>query len=103
MDALQDNGSIGEIVDGIPVGVALVNGQVAAFRDICPHAGARLSGGKIRRGRIFCPVHGAPFSLDDGACLSPQRYPSLQILAARVIDGWIEVALSGNAEVPDVG
>jgi 3-phenylpropionate/trans-cinnamate dioxygenase ferredoxin subunit len=37
-----------------------------AVENVCPHAGSKLAGGKIRGHFIFCPEHGARFDLRDG-------------------------------------
>jgi 3-phenylpropionate/trans-cinnamate dioxygenase ferredoxin subunit len=97
VDALAENGAISHIVNGQPIAVAACDGKLAAFLDICPHAGAQLSGGRVRRGRIFCPLHGAPFSLDTGLCMAPQPYAPLRMLPVRVVDEWIEVAVPDEA------
>lgn len=34
------------------------NGQIAVFRDRCPHRGIKLSLGKVKEGHIQCPFHG---------------------------------------------
>jgi 3-phenylpropionate/trans-cinnamate dioxygenase ferredoxin subunit len=41
-----------------------------AVQNFCPHAGSRLTGGKIRGHFIFCPEHGARFDLRDGSSAS---------------------------------
>jgi nitrite reductase/ring-hydroxylating ferredoxin subunit len=40
--------------------------RVVAFARRCPHAGADLSLGTLREGRIICPWHNLPFDLRDG-------------------------------------
>ncbi len=92
----HDVGSIDDFQSGrtypMPVGgrqLALVrNGDVFyAFRDICPHRGAQLSGGLVsgspqpclpgdeivlgKTGRVLvCPWHGWEFDLDNGQALA---------------------------------
>ena len=53
---------------------------------------ARLSGGKVRRGAIMCPLHGARFDLASGRCLGG-AYPDLRGFPLRIEQGVIEVAL----------
>jgi 3-phenylpropionate/trans-cinnamate dioxygenase ferredoxin subunit len=96
MNSLEENKAVSKTINGKPVAIALFDGKVTAFLDICPHAGAHLSGGRIRRGRIFCPLHGAPFNLETGVCMSPQHYPALNMLPVRVVDGWIEVSVESH-------
>ena len=79
-------------VDGIALAVVRTpDGSVHALRDVCPHYGAKLSGGVVKplydgtttghyeqvEGRyvLHCPWHGYEFSLDDGRCpADPTNY-----------------------------
>jgi nitrite reductase/ring-hydroxylating ferredoxin subunit len=59
-------------------GIALVRegNRVFAFEEHCPHAGADLVEGRVRRGVIHCPQHRARFRLSDGTSLSgPSKRP----------------------------
>lgn len=42
-------------------------GPVAMW-DVCPHAGGRLSGGRVAGNRVRCPRHGYLFNLSTGVC-----------------------------------
>jgi nitrite reductase/ring-hydroxylating ferredoxin subunit len=42
---------------------------------------------------ILCPVHGAKFDPVSGAPRCPPAVSPLTVFAARVVDGWVEVAL----------
>ena len=48
-------------------------GQVLAWKDRCPHRGARLSLGRVAEGRLECPYHGWQFDAQ-ARC---QRVPAL--------------------------
>ena len=70
---------------------------VFALDNICTHAHARLSEGRLRSTRLTCPLHGASFDVRDGRVLgSPAEVP-LPTHAVRVVDGTIEVAVSAVA------
>jgi 3-phenylpropionate/trans-cinnamate dioxygenase ferredoxin subunit len=59
-------------------GVALIRegDRVYAFEELCPHAGANLVEGEVRRGALSCPQHRARFRLSDGKVLSgPSKRP----------------------------
>ncbi len=62
----------------------------------CSHAMARLTGGKIRGYKIFCPLHSAPFDLRDGSALGPPATAPICTFAARIEDGQI------IAELPEI-
>lgn len=78
-------------------GVLVVRGEdgLSAVNDRCTHQTALLSPGRVRRGAIMCPLHGARFEVGTGRCIGG-AYPDLRRFAVRVADGMIEV------EVPDV-
>jgi nitrite reductase/ring-hydroxylating ferredoxin subunit len=79
------------------------DGALRAVNDRCTHQAALLSGGRLRRGAIMCPLHGARFDLASGKCLGG-AYPDLRVFDLRVVDGMIEVSLPdsppGPAELP---
>jgi len=64
--------------------------------DRCPHAASMLSPGRIRRGHIMCPLHGAMFSLSTGACAGG-GYRDLKRFDVRVEDGQVAVAIPTEA------
>jgi 3-phenylpropionate/trans-cinnamate dioxygenase ferredoxin subunit len=74
-----------------------------AYNDRCPHQAALLSPGKVRRGTIMCPLHGARFKSDTGECIGG-AYPSLRGFPVQVTDGAVRVELPdeppGPADAP---
>jgi nitrite reductase (NADH) small subunit len=90
--ALVEGVATGIIVDGRSVMVARVDEVVLATTDVCPHAGARLSGGVIRNGCITCPSHLWRFSLSDGTKQGDERV-GIAVYPTREVDGVIEVDL----------
>lgn len=79
------------------------DGSYRAVNDRCTHQAALLSGGRVRRGAIMCPLHGARFDVVNGKCLGG-AYPDLRTFPLRVVDGTIEVCLPdsppGPSELP---
>ena len=80
--ALDPEEPTGIVVGGRPVGLYLVDGEVIALADWCPHqADVRLSEGWIEGGMIICPMHQSQFELRTGRCMGPPadedvvRYP----------------------------
>lgn len=47
--------------------VVCLDGEIRAFRDVCPHRFARLSDGRVIGSNIECPYHGWQFGAD-GRC-----------------------------------
>ncbi|MFA5632727.1 MAG: Rieske 2Fe-2S domain-containing protein [Porticoccaceae bacterium] len=64
----------------------------------CSHQAQPLEGGRIRGQSIFCPMHGACFHLPSGEPKGTLTRIPLQTYATRVVDGWVEVALSESED-----
>lgn len=75
------------------------SGAYRAVNDRCTHQAALLSAGRVRRGAIMCPLHGARFDVSSGKCLGG-AYPDLRAFPVRVTDGLIEVCLPDTPPGP---
>jgi nitrite reductase/ring-hydroxylating ferredoxin subunit len=73
--------------------VARVGGRFSALGSICSHNGCRLSGGKIRDGKIRCPCHGSAFDPLTGQVLQGPAERALPVYHVRVENGQIWVDL----------
>ncbi len=68
-------------------------GRVYALEDRCPHADAKLSGGRLEGTLLECPLHGGQLDVRDG---SPQRPPIRKPAVSfrvRQVDGGFEIQL----------
>ncbi len=63
-----------------------------AINDRCPHQASLLSTGRIRRGTIMCPLHGARFEIANGKCLGG-GYRDVRTFPLRVQAGMIEISV----------
>jgi 3-phenylpropionate/trans-cinnamate dioxygenase ferredoxin subunit len=54
-------------VDGVPIGVANVDGEFYAFADVCTHDDGPVAEGELDGYLIECPRHGARFDIRTGA------------------------------------
>lgn len=70
---------------------------VFALDNICTHAHARLSEGRLRATRLVCPLHGATFDIRDGRVLGPPAEVPLPTHEVRIVDGAIEIAVGPTA------
>lgn len=50
------------------VALFLLDGEVFALDDCCPHKGGPLGEGHCENGQVFCPLHGWGFDIKTGAC-----------------------------------
>src|SRR3954468_10516694 len=63
-------------VEGQPVVLARLHGQVHALGDTCAHRGGALSDGELVGDAAECPLPGSPFRLADGSVeRGPSAYP----------------------------
>ena len=73
---------------------------LCALNDRCTHQAAQLSGGKIRRGAVMCPLHGARFEVETGKCIGG-AYADLRKFELRVTEGQIEVRVPDEPPGPN--
>ena len=78
MDGFIEVGKAGDLlpgqmkmvdVDGEPILLANINGELHAVSDVCSHAGASLSDGTLEGEEVECPLHGNRFNVITGAYL----------------------------------
>lgn len=73
-------------VNNRDVAVFHIDGKYFAIDDLCPHAGASLSGGPVENGIVTCPWHYWRFRLSDGAWADNPR----------VKTGWYPIRIEGD-------
>jgi len=87
-----DTGLLDVEVDGTLILLVKQGEDIRAVQGLCPHAFARLAGGRVDdEGELHCPRHLARFSLDDGVCKSGWVLPPLKRYPVRVEDGAVLV------------
>jgi nitrite reductase/ring-hydroxylating ferredoxin subunit len=67
---------------------------IFALDNLCSHAYARLSEGRLRGTRLICPLHGAAFDVRDGRALGAPASQPLAAHRVRVVEGAVEITLS---------
>ncbi len=98
VDAIPAGDFVQADIDGVIVAVFNVDGAFYAVEDQCTHDGGGLAGGAIDRCEIVCPRHGARFSLQTGAALTPPAYEPIRTYLTRVVDGIVEVRNPESSE-----
>jgi 3-phenylpropionate/trans-cinnamate dioxygenase ferredoxin subunit len=74
-------------VDGIEIVIVNLAGTFFAIEDVCTHDGGPLGEGKLDRGALTCPRHGARFDVRTGAALSMPAIEAAPTYAVKVEDG----------------
>lgn len=87
-----EDGKLAAKVGGWYVLVARTEQGFTALNDRCTHQASLLSGGRIRRGAVMCPLHGARFEVTSGKCIGA-AYRDLRLFPLRIEAGMIEVAV----------
>ncbi|MFA7440638.1 MAG: Rieske (2Fe-2S) protein [Sphingomonadaceae bacterium] len=87
------------IVNRWPIFLTRDEGKIHAVINRCTHAASELApSGRVRRGSVMCPLHGARFKLETGESLGGAGYKPLKLFPWRETeDGWIEVAVPDDA------
>jgi nitrite reductase/ring-hydroxylating ferredoxin subunit len=67
---------------------------VYALDNICSHAYARLSEGRLRGTRLICPLHGASFDVRDGRVLGAPATRALATHGVRVDGDHVDVTIT---------
>jgi 3-phenylpropionate/trans-cinnamate dioxygenase ferredoxin subunit len=108
-------GALAEIPEGemraydLPVGrvaIAHLEHRLFAFGDECTHAGCSLAEGAFddRAATVTCACHESVFDVETGEPIGGPAQDPVSIFAARVVDGWVEVAsVSAGAVTEDSG
>jgi hypothetical protein len=92
-DHLDPDFPVGVDIDGHKLGLFLLNDEVHALEDICPHAYALLSQGFQEDGVIECPLHAARFDIATGKCLVEVGQRDLKRFPVRVTNGRVLVQI----------
>ena len=75
--------------------VLLCNSKEGLFAidNLCTHAEARLSEGKLKGCKVICPLHGAAFDIRDGAVLSRPASVALKSYDLKVEEGQVFILI----------
>lgn len=68
-----------------------------ALDNVCTHAYAKLSEGRLRKNKLICPLHGGSFDCRTGAAIGSPAVAPLAIHAVRLVGENVEVALAAEA------
>ena len=80
-------------IDGLPIVVFRVGGELFAIADACSHDDGPLGDGDLEGNEIICPRHGARFDIRTGKALSLPAVVAIPVYPVRVVDQQIEIGL----------
>jgi 3-phenylpropionate/trans-cinnamate dioxygenase ferredoxin component len=80
-------------IEDPPIAVFNVGGTLFAISDICTHAEASLSEGRVDGETVECPLHGACFDLRTGQALTPPAVEPVQTFPVVVQEDEIYVEI----------
>ncbi len=78
-------------IDGVPIGVANVDGEFYAFADVCTHDDGPVAEGELDEYEIECPRHGARFDIRTGAVRLLPAVTPIPVYPLRVEGDTIQV------------
>jgi len=80
-------------VDGVPVALCNVNGELFAVHDECTHECYPLTEGTLEGHVLTCTLHGASFDVRSGAVLALPAYEPVSTYEVKVEGDSILIAL----------
>jgi 3-phenylpropionate/trans-cinnamate dioxygenase ferredoxin subunit len=84
---------LGCTVGGREIVVCRTKDGIHALDNVCTHAYAKLTEGRLRGTRLICPLHGASFDVRDGRVLGAPAVAPLATHDVRVVEDRIEITL----------
>lgn len=101
VDEIDDGGYRVVEIDEWSILLTRFRDEVFALENVCSHADSALAGGRMRNGRISCPLHGAMFDARTGAAIGGGLAPcGVRTFDSRVVDGSVEVRAIPRAGLP---
>src|SRR5271168_4058116 len=92
LSSLSEGEPKGLRLDDRRIALYMINGEIFATDDACPHAFVRLSTGFLDEYVIECPLHGARFDVRTGRC-ECVIYRDVRTYPVEVRDGEVVVDL----------
>ncbi|WP_305803934.1 FAD-dependent oxidoreductase [Stenotrophomonas sp. YIM B06876] len=105
LEDVPASGVLAGHVDGSPVLLARVDGQLYAVDGACTHYGAPLGAGLAVDGQIRCPWHHACFSLRTGQALRAPAFAGLATWTVETVGQrvFVRARVAGGAIAPQPG
>lgn len=85
-------------IEGQPVVLFNIAGQVFAIGDVCTHDNGPLGDGELEGHEVICPRHGARFDLRTGEATLLPAVVDIPAYPVRLREGMIEVGLPKGSD-----
>jgi Fe-S cluster biogenesis protein NfuA/nitrite reductase/ring-hydroxylating ferredoxin subunit len=82
------------VVDGVPVLLTRVGGEVYAFRNACPVDGRPIDGGRLAEGVLVCPWHNCAYDARTGRRADGEDAPGLAVVPVALDGASVRVAVN---------
>ncbi|WP_369856651.1 non-heme iron oxygenase ferredoxin subunit [Candidatus Thalassolituus haligoni] len=93
LDDIPDDDVIGVSVNGHPIALYKMDGEVFATDNVCTHGQALLSDGFLEDGEIECPLHQGKFCIKTGKAMCQPLTDDIQTYVTRVEDDQVFLRL----------
>jgi naphthalene 1,2-dioxygenase system ferredoxin subunit len=93
LDDIPDDDVIGVSVNGHPIALYKMDGEVFATDNVCTHGQALLSDGFLEDGEIECPLHQGKFCIKTGKAMCLPLTDDIQTYVTRVEDDQVFLQL----------
>jgi 3-phenylpropionate/trans-cinnamate dioxygenase ferredoxin subunit len=90
---VPEDGAVGVEVQGTPVAVIRVGGELYALHDVCSHEEVPLSEGDVYDHTVECWLHGSCFDLRTGKPTGPPASKPVPTYPVQTAGGDVYVAL----------
>jgi 3-phenylpropionate/trans-cinnamate dioxygenase ferredoxin subunit len=78
------------------IALYLIGGTVYATSDVCSHAYARLSDGRVEDFEVICPLHGGSYDVRTGHALSEPCTEPIVVFDCRIEGDAVLVKVDGD-------
>ncbi|APA84770.1 non-heme iron oxygenase ferredoxin subunit [Paraburkholderia sprentiae WSM5005] len=95
-EEIEEGGMQGFTVQGRPIAIYRVDGQLYATDNICTHGHALMTDGYLEDRVIECPLHGGRFDIATGEGLGAPITCALACHKVEESDGQIRITLNGD-------
>jgi 3-phenylpropionate/trans-cinnamate dioxygenase ferredoxin subunit len=80
-------------IEGLPIVIFNIAGQLFAIGDVCSHDNGPLGDGLLDGNLIVCPRHGAEFDIRTGKAVTLPAVVDIPAYPVRIVDGKIEIGI----------